>query len=162
VPPGAEAAVVLGNEANRPLRLWAVAGTAPPRPIGPESGFTYFAVSPDGGTVAARVEPGAITLLPIRDGEKRSVRGIPDDLAVGSFSADGQGLFLVRTSVSVPCEVQRLDLRRDRVEPWMKVAPSDSTGVSRCAWMNLAANGRTYAYGYFQASGDLFLAEGFE
>jgi hypothetical protein len=28
--------------------------------------------------------------------------------------------------------------------------------------MNLSADGRTYAYGYFKASGDLFLAEGLQ
>ena len=162
VPPAAETAVVLGSEADRPLRLWAVGRTTPPRPIGPEAGFTYFAVSPDGRSVAARIEPGAITLLPIEGGEGRPLRGIPDDLVVGSFSGDGHSLFLVRTSLSVPCEVHRLDLRREQVEPWMKVAPTDATGVSQCSWMNLAADGRTYAYGYFQASGDLFLAEGFE
>jgi hypothetical protein len=161
VPPAAETAVVLGSEKDRPLRLWSVGRNGPPRPLGPEAGFTFFAVSPNGRTVAARTEPGAITLLPLEGGEARRIRDIPDDLAVGSFSADGQGLFLVRTSVSIPCEVQRLDLRRERIEPWMKVAPADATGVNRCSWMNLAADGRTYAYGYFQASGDLFLAEGF-
>jgi hypothetical protein len=160
VPPAAETAVVLGSDAGRPLRLWAVGGKTPPRPLGPEAGFTNFAVAPDGRTVAARIEPGAITLLPIGGGQARTIRGIPADLEVGGFSGDGRGLFLVRTSVSVPCEVQRLDLRSRKVEPWMKVAPSDATGVSQCKWMNLAPDGRTYAYGYFQASGDLFVAEG--
>jgi hypothetical protein len=152
---------VLGSEEGRPLRLWAVGATTPPRPIGPETGFTHFAVSPDGRLVAARTEPDALTLLPVHGGQPRIIRGIMDDLAVGRFSADGRGLFLVRTSVSLPCEVLRLDLARQRVEPWMKVAPADATGVNRCEWMNLAADGRTYAYGYFQALGDLFLAEGF-
>ncbi len=162
VPPDARQAVVAGTDGDRPLRLWLVGGGAAPRPIGPEGGSTNFAVAPDGRTVAARIVPGAIALLPIDGGPQRDLRSVPDDFAIGTFSGDGQGLFLVRTSVSVPCEVSRLDLRSERIEPWMKVAPADATGVSRCAWMNIASDGRTYAYGYFQASGDLFLAEGLQ
>jgi eukaryotic-like serine/threonine-protein kinase len=160
VPPDSRRAVVAGTDRDRPLRLWLVDRASAPRPIGPESGSTSFAVSRDGRTVAARMTPGAISLLPIDGGPGRDVHGIPDDLAVGSWSADDQGLFLVRTSVSVPCEVVRLDLRNGRIEPWLRASPSDATGVNRCEWMNLAADGRTYAYGYFQAEGDLFLAEG--
>jgi hypothetical protein len=62
--------------------------------------------------------------------------------------------------VSVPCEVHRLDLATERVARWLQVAPADVTGISQCAWMNLSADGRSYAYAYFQALGDLFLAEG--
>ena len=162
VPPDAQRAVVAGNDGDRPLRLWLVDQKAAPRPLGPEAGSTNFAVAPDGRTVATRLLPGAITLLPLEGGPCREIRGVPDDLAVGSFSRDGQGLFLVRTSISVPCEVRRLDLKSERIEPWMKVAPSDATGVNQCAWMNLALDGRIYAYGYFEASGDLFLAEGLQ
>jgi eukaryotic-like serine/threonine-protein kinase len=162
VPPDARRAVVAGSDGDHPLRLWLVDGIAPPRAIGPEGGSANFAVAPDGRTVATRIVPGAITLLPLDGGPGREVGGVRDDLAVGSFSGDGLGLFLVRTSISVPCEVQRLDLRSERLEPWMKVAPSDPTGVNQCAWMNLGSDGRTYAYGYFKASGDLFLAEGLE
>jgi hypothetical protein len=162
VPPGAREAVVAGTEGNHPLRLWLVGSDARPRAIGPEAASTNFAVAPDGQTVAARIVPGAITLLPIAGGAGREIRGVPDDLAVGRFSGDGQSLFLVRTSISVPCEVERLDLRGERVEPWMRVAPSELSGVSQCRWMNLSSDGRSYAYGYFKATGDLFLAEGLQ
>jgi eukaryotic-like serine/threonine-protein kinase len=162
VPPDAQRAVVAGNDGNRPLRLWLVGDTGSPRAIGPEGGSTNFAIAPDGRTVAARITPGTITLLPITGGADREIRGVPDDLAVGSFSGDGRSLFLVNVSVQVPCEVHKLDLRSEKIEPWMKVAPSDPSGVSQCRWMNLASDGRTYAYGYFKASGDLFLAEGLQ
>ncbi len=145
------------------MRLWLVERAKPPRPIGPEDGFaTNFAVAPDGRTVAARIVPGAIRLLSLDGGAGREIRGVPDDLAVGSFTGDGLGLFLVRISVSVPCEVEKLDLANERREPWLKVAPSDLSGVSQCRWMNLSGDGRAYAYGYFKASGDLFLAEGLQ
>jgi hypothetical protein len=160
VPPDAVRAVVAGREGDHPLRLWLVDGATPPRPIGPEAASTNFAVAPDGQMVAARIVPGVITFLPIAGGVGRAIRQVPDDLAVGSFSGDGRSLFLVNLGVSLPCEVHRLDLRSEKVEPWMKVSPSDSSGVSQCRWMNLASDGRTYAYGYFKASGDLFLAEG--
>jgi len=160
VPPDARRVVVAGTDGDRPLRLWLVDGASAPRPIGPEGGSTNFGISPDGRTVATRIIPGTITLLPIAGGPARELRGVSDELVVGSYSSDGTGLYLVRTSMSVPCEVSRLDLRSERIEPWIKVSPADATGVSRCAWMNLATDGRTYAYGYFQALGDLFLAEG--
>jgi hypothetical protein len=79
---------------------------------------------------------------------------------VGSYSGDGKGIFLVRTRVSVPCVVERLDLATGKVEPWLTAAPSDLTGITQCQWMNLSADGRSYAYAYFQALGDLLLAEG--
>ncbi|HEY6553127.1 MAG TPA: protein kinase [Vicinamibacteria bacterium] len=162
VPPDAKRAVVAGHDGDRPMRLWLLAREAPPRAIGPEGGTANFAVAPDGRTVAARIAPDTITLLPIDGGPGREIRGVPDDLAVGRWSGDGRGLFLVRTSISVPCEVQRLDLESGDRQPWMRVAPADATGVVQCAWMNLSADGRTYAYGYFKASGDLFLAEGLQ
>jgi tRNA A-37 threonylcarbamoyl transferase component Bud32 len=160
VPPDSRRAVVAGTDRDGPLRLWLVDGASAPRPLGPASRSTNFAVSRDGSTVAARNALGEINLLPLDGGPGRVFHGIADDLAVGAWSSDGQGLFLVRTSVSVPCEVVRFDLRKERIDPWLRVSPSDATGVNRCEWMNLAADGRTYAYGYFQAAGDLFLAEG--
>jgi tRNA A-37 threonylcarbamoyl transferase component Bud32 len=162
VPPDAQHALVAGNDGDRPLRLWLVGNDVRPRAIGPEGGSTNFAVARDGQTVATRLTPGAITLLPLAGGVGREIRGVPEDLAVGGFSSDGQSLFLVKISISLPCDVHKLDLRSEKIVPWMKVAPSDSSGVSQCRWMNLGADGRTYAYGYFKASGDLFLAEGLQ
>jgi hypothetical protein len=162
VPPDAARLVVLGSEGDRPLRLFILNrdGTGA-RAIGPESGATFFAVATDGRHVAARTAPGVVSLLSTGEEPVREIRGIPDDFVVGSFGGDGRSLFLVRTSATFPCEVHRFDLVTETLEPWMRVSPSDATGISQCAWMNLAADGKTYAYGYFQALGDLFVAEGF-
>ena len=83
-----------------------------------------------------------------------------DDLAVGSFSADGKSLFLVRTSVAFPCEVHRLDLARGRLSLFKRVAPADPTGISQCSWMNLSPDGESYAYAFYRSYADLMLAEG--
>jgi hypothetical protein len=164
VPPDGRRIAVLGDEPTRPLRLWLVDRTAreAPRPLGPEAGHTYFAVSPDGAFVAARFAIDTVTLLPTDGGAEREIAGVPDDLAVGSFSGDGRWLFMIRMSVSFPCEVHRLELATGRVEPWKRVAPADATGISQCAWMNLSADGQSYAYGYFRSFADLVLAEGLE
>jgi dipeptidyl aminopeptidase/acylaminoacyl peptidase len=153
--------VVLGQEADRPLRLWLLEreGKTRPRAIGPEAGFSFFAVSPDGGQVATSFKPGTVTLLPVDKGEVREIANLPTDLVVGSWNGD-RGLFLVRSSVSFPCEVHRLDLVSGKVEPWKSVAPADATGISQCAWMNLSADGKSYAYGYFRSLADVILAEG--
>jgi hypothetical protein len=160
LPPGGSQAVVLANEPGHPHGLWLVTRDAPPRALGPESGFTYFAVSPDGKTVAARTTRDSVDLMPVGGGSPRSIKGVAADLVVGSFTGDGAGIFLVRTSVSVPCEVHRLDLATERITPWLRASPADLTGISQCAYMNLSADGRSYSYAYFQALGDLFMAEG--
>jgi len=162
VPPDSQRVVVLGNEPSRPLRLWLAdrSGKEKPRALGPEAGATFFAVSRDGVWVASRFTPGVVTLLPTGGGPSREIAGVPDDLVVGSFNGDGRWLYLVRTSVSFPCEVHRLELATGRVEPWKRVAPADATGISQCAWMNLSADGHSYAYGYFRSFADLVLAEG--
>jgi hypothetical protein len=110
--------------------------------------------------VAARLGPGSLSLLSLSGAPTREIAGVPDDLSVGSFSGDGQSLFLVRSSVSFPCEFQRLDLASGRLTPWKRMAPADATGISQCAWMNLSADGQSYAYGYFRSFADLVLAEG--
>jgi dipeptidyl aminopeptidase/acylaminoacyl peptidase len=160
VPTEASQAVVAGHEAGRPLRLWLVSRVAEPRAVSPESGFAFFAVAPDGKTVATRLAADSVDLLPLDGGSPRSLSGIAPDFAVGSYAGDGQSLFLIRTSVTVPCEVHRLELATGKITPWLRVSPSEITGINQCSWMNLSADGHSYAYAYFQSLGDLFLAEG--
>ena len=137
--------------------------TAPrPRaPSAPKAASTNFAIAPDGRTVAARIVPGAITLLPIDGGAGRELRGVPDDLVVGSFSGDGQG------AVPGPHQRERA-LRGVAARPSERAGRAvDEGGAQGChrgepvCLDEPRPDGRTYAYGYFQALGDLFLAEGF-
>jgi eukaryotic-like serine/threonine-protein kinase len=162
VPPEGSRVVVLGQEADRPLRLWLVErdGKRPARALGPEAGFSFFAVSPDGAQVATSFKPGTVTLLPVDKGEVGEIANLPADLVVGSWSGDRRGLFMMRSSVNFPCEVHRLDLATSKIELWKRVAPADATGISQCAWMNLSADGQSYAYGYFRSLADVVLAEG--
>ncbi|HVQ29625.1 MAG TPA: hypothetical protein VMV21_08610, partial [Vicinamibacteria bacterium] len=161
VPPAGARIVVLGQEPGRPQRLFVVdRGGTSLRPLGPESGVSFFAVSPDGSSVAVRSSPGSVSLLPIDGGTPREIPGVADDLSVGSFSGDGKSLFLVRTSVAFPCEVHRLDLSRGQTTLFKRVAPADPTGISECSWMNLSTDGESYAYAFHRSYADLILAEG--
>jgi hypothetical protein len=38
----------------------------------------------------------------------------------------------------------------------------EPAGISQCGWMNLSADGRSYAYAYFRALTNIFIAEGLE
>ena len=58
----------------------------------------------------------------------------------GSFSGDGQGLFLIRTSVSSPCEVKRLDLVL--TTGGTGFSPRDNTPDSFALQLHDIANGK--------------------
>src|SRR5262249_37909037 len=176
VPPGDRIAVV-GREAERSSRLWVVGrfgGGA--RPITPEGAAGDFAVSPDGRAVALSVMAGTVSIYPVDGGRTpvirgppsealltrgaiRVVRGLPEESKVSRWSSDGRSLFLVNQS-RWPCQIRRLDLATEKLEPWRQAAPPDPTGIVSCGPIVPSGDGRSYAYSYVRCLTDIVVAEG--
>ena len=72
---------------------------------------------------------------------------------------DGRQLFIEREG-KVPNAVQRLDLATGRVEPWKELTLEDRAGIVRISPVQVAADGRSWAYGYVRVLSNLYVVEG--
>lgn len=109
------------------------------------------------GTKDGRIRVGSVSGAP-----DKTVTGAPlgpNDEQVGG-SADGRFLYLWRKG-EVPAPVDRLELATGRREPWMRLMPEDSAGITQIGPVILADEGRSYAYSYQRIlMSDLYVVDG--
>jgi dipeptidyl aminopeptidase/acylaminoacyl peptidase len=131
------------------------------RPVTPEGvGSFGVTISPDGGVVTAVGPDRTASLYPADgNGIPKPIAGLsPGDVPI-RFAGDGKALFVSRLD-EVPATIFRLDFAARRKEVWKKLAPSDPAGVGAVRVIRVSADGRSYAYSYYQALDGLFLVEG--
>jgi hypothetical protein len=109
--------------------------------------------------VAARTAVDTVTLVPLAGGPSRTIRVADVSLEVSRWSGDGRSLFLWRER-GWPCEIHRLDLATEKVEPWKKVSPPDPMGMVTCVGILPSADGRSYVYSANRSLAALIVAEG--
>jgi hypothetical protein len=159
--------VVLGSEADRPLRLFALDVTGGAlRPIGPEGVvMSSNTIAPDG-----RSFPGfrigqarqRFRLYPVDGGEDAAVPGVePGDVPV-DWADDGRSLFVLSGGDGPSLKVFRLDTRTGRRTPWREIRPPDPVGVAGLEGLRIAPDGRTYVYNIRRIVSTLFVVEGLE
>jgi hypothetical protein len=123
-------------------------------------GFSPGSVSPDGLWVIAYGEwTEDAFLLPTSGGPARA---IPDTkgLDLIRWSPDGKSLFFAVIG-SIPAEIVRVDRDTGRREPWKSLAPPERSGLIEIFPIFLAADARSYAYGFGRAgTSDLYLISG--
>ena len=131
-----------------------------PRPITPE-GTVVVPGSLPSGDLVARSEDGTLTVYPAAGGEGRALPWrLPADPFREVVRVSGDGRYLFVKEGSVPARVDRLDLRTGERGAWMRLGPSDETGVGHVWSVLLTPDGRGYAYTHGFFLQDLFLVEG--
>jgi hypothetical protein len=146
-----------GNEAGRDGRTWVqdIEG-GDPRPLTAEGEIGL--PSPDGKR-AVLFTPEGLKLMTIgAAGEPRPIAGtLPRDDLV-RFSADGRFL-IVRGVRELPAPVFRVDLETGRRELLGTLGP-DAAGTGIVRAVDVADDGKSYAYTYFDPVHTLYVARG--
>ncbi|MGE0159950.1 MAG: protein kinase [Gemmatimonadales bacterium] len=136
-------------------------GQDPPTPVTPE-GVTFWAISPDGSTVAATGPTPTIRLYPVDGGEPRDIPGLTGaEFPVGWIRG---GLLVLRPGdPDAPRgEVYLVDERTARQERWSNILPNDPAGIMLLATFRVTPDGRTHASAWHRAVSNLYLADGVE
>jgi len=130
-----------------------------PRAVTPERYGGLLSISPDGKRFVARGPDERFFVFSADGGEPAPVPGVaPRDVVVG-WTTDSNVLF-VRRPAPVPANIERLDIRTGRAEPWKDLAPADTTGLTNVGVRAITPDGRFYAYNCAWLFSDLFLVEG--
>ncbi len=161
--PDGKSVVFAGNESGRGTRLYIqnVAGGLP-RPIsgeGVEFPFFTHPVAPDGRSVAARDADGNWKRFPVDGGEPQLLPGIGPNEDLVRWNKDGRSI-LVQRRGSVPVRVDQVDVPGGRRSLWKEIAPADRAGVITMNAVQVAPDGKTYAYGLSRQLDNLYVAEG--
>jgi Tol biopolymer transport system component len=164
--PDGQRVVVLGSEADRPLRLFAldVAG-GPLRPIAPEGVvMNSNTISPDGRSfLGFRLgQPQQrFRLHFVGGGEDVAVPGAePGDTPI-DWADDGRSVFVVPSSGGDPSlKLIRLDTRTGARTPWREIRAPDPVGVVRLEGARVTPDGRSYYYNTRRLLSTLFVVEG--
>jgi hypothetical protein len=160
--------VVLGNEADRPLRLFALdASGGPLRPIAPEGiVMNPSTMSPDGrsfpgfrvGQVLQRFR-----LYPVGGGEGVDVPGVQPGDGPIDWAEDGRTLFIAPApGGGASLTVVRLDTRTGTRTLWREIRPPDPIGVVGLDGLRVTPDGRSYVYNIRRVISNLFVVEGLE
>jgi eukaryotic-like serine/threonine-protein kinase len=132
-----------------------------PRAISTKSaGIGLNPVSPDGNWVVMYGDWGEdFSLVPVSGGKSRTIPQTKD-LDMIRWAQDGKSLYAVVTG-SIPARIVRVDAATGRREPWKDLGPAEMSGVIEIVPTFLAADGKSYAYGYGRAAAsDLYLVAG--
>jgi len=130
-----------------------------PRPISPEGVNPTVLISPKGDFVASVGPDGKIYLYPVAGGEPMPVHGAePDEVPTG-WTADGRSVYVYRFG-EIPARVFQLDLTARQRKPWRELVPSDAAGIDTIRGVEIAADGKSYVYGYVRTLSDLYLVQG--
>jgi Tol biopolymer transport system component/predicted Ser/Thr protein kinase len=133
-----------------------------PRPITPEGAMSVWKshpISPDGKTVLALDPEGKLSLYPSEGGEQRPVPGAaPGDVPI-RWAADGHYIFVTRPG-EMPAKVFRLDLTKGQRQLVRELSVPDRTGLTGIRYIQMTADGKSYAYTYSRFLSELYLIEG--
>ncbi len=121
------------------------------------------AYSQDGELMAYDATDGSLMVASLSGGDGRPLPGPPVDRddQLGTWSADGRFLFLVRVRPGIPGSFHRREISTGKTSRWLEFQPSDLTGVTALGNAIITPDGRSYAYTYERVeASDLFVADG--
>ncbi|MFZ1136369.1 MAG: protein kinase [Candidatus Korobacteraceae bacterium] len=157
--PDGKRLVFSGNEPGHGFRFY-VEGLdeSKPRPISPEGVNPLVILSPNGESVASTGPDGRIYLYPVAGGDPVAVRGAESGEVPTGWSADGKLLYVYQFG-EIPAKVMQVNIATEERKPWKQLVPADSAGIDTIRGLELAADGKSYVYGYIRTLSDLYLVE---
>jgi Tol biopolymer transport system component len=161
--PDGERLLLAANEEGKPVRLYVQSLEAGgPRAVsGPGLRFAppSDVISPDGRTAAVTDGEGRVVLFPLDGAEPRLAPGLePGDVPM-RWSLDGQALFVFRFD-ELPAQIRKVTFDRPGREVVARINPADPAGVESIVAAQVAPDGRSWVYSYFQYRNDLHLVTG--
>ena len=116
-------------------------------------------VSPNSEFAAATGPDRKLYLYPVAGGDPSLVKAAePGETATG-WTVDGQSLFVFHFG-EIPERVVQITLATGQRKPWKDLAPADAAGLTNLRAVIMAADGKSYVYGYVRTLSDLYLVEG--
>jgi DNA-binding winged helix-turn-helix (wHTH) protein/Tol biopolymer transport system component len=160
--PAGDRLIALGNEKDKPLRLYVVTLEGTVTPLTASLTTRNVAVSPDGKRVAALTSKG-LFLYAAMPGSGEPQR-IPSDelLAPVTWSADARTLFVQNLSKwgEAPTRLSRVDVASGAVTAWKTLSPPDLMGVDAVTRVLLAREGEVAILTYRRSLSELFVVDG--
>ena len=152
--------VFTGNEPGHGLRLFVESSEGgKARPISLEGVDDTFVVSPNGESAAAIGPDQKLYLYPVAGGDPVLVKGAePGEIATG-WTADGNSLFVFHFG-EIPERVVQITIATGQRKTWKDLSPADAAGLTNLRGIIMAADGKSYVYGYVRTLSDLYLVEG--
>ena len=121
--------------------------------------FGFFAVSPNGDSVAVQLGAGGTVVYSLEGGDGVPVPGL-DEQPI-RWSADGRFLFTYRFG-QMPMEVLRVEVATGAAETIASLIPAEAAGVVVISPFAVAPEVGAYVYGYLRHLSELLVAEGME
>jgi hypothetical protein len=154
--------IVSAHEPGRLARLFihdlSATGQAP---ITPE-GAGLFVVSPNDSTVAVRVRnrhPGSTTSTTSRRASRIGLSGTESPV---SWTKDGLLVIRCGDPTTTAGAVTLVDPKTGRQSLWRDVWPRDRAGLLVMGTLRATPDGTAYAYNWFRALSNLYVAEGLD
>jgi Tol biopolymer transport system component len=155
--------IVSANEPNRRARLFIhdLSGTNPV-PITPE-GAGSFVVSPNDSTVAVKFGT-AIRLYDVNDPRSapREIPGLTGTESPVSWTTGGLLVIRYGDPTATAGAVNLVDPATGRQSLWRDVWPRDRAGLLVMGTLRATPDGTSYAYNWFRALSNLYVAEGLD
>jgi eukaryotic-like serine/threonine-protein kinase len=147
--------LVRGSESNRAPRMWVQgAGGEAPRAVTPEGIVGTLVTVDDVEYIAAGHESRTWSLYPVGGGAPREL--VLEEHEAILTGAAGEG----RVYVGQGSQVQKLDLRTGKREPFVTLVPTDPAGLTWFGDPIFSGDGRWYAYSQIRVLSTLYLATG--
>ena len=127
----------------------------------PYEGYRFAFVAPDGKRFSS-VDPDGRSVICTVDGDPpKPIPGFnPVDTFAG-WSSDGVSVYVRRgRATTIPARIDRVSLATGRSELFKEITPPDMTGVVQLSGVEVARDGRSYAYGYSRLLSTLFIVDG--
>jgi len=128
-------------------------------PEGVASIWKTHPISPDGGSVIALDPDGKLYIYPTQGGDRRLVGGeAPGDVPL-RWCADGQSIFVTQPG-EIPARVFRVDLTTTSRKLAAELSAPDRTGLTGIRFIQITADGKSYAYTVSRFLTELYTIEG--
>jgi serine/threonine protein kinase/Tol biopolymer transport system component len=124
-------------------------------------GVQSFTTTPDGSRIAVRISgESRLSLGSLAGDNWRPGPELQDADSLTTWSADGRWLYVSRSLPNRRARVDRVDVARERREPWREVGPQQDPNLVSVSPVRVAPETGAYAYRYVKVQSDLYLVEG--
>ena len=97
----------------------------------------------------------------LETGEMRSICGLSTGWSPVRWSTSGNEIFLFEPGGDhATANLSRINIHTGEQHPWLTLRPADSIGAYLLKWVDIAPDGRSYAYTYQQDLSDLYILDG--
>jgi len=133
-----------------------------PQPLTPEGVISVWKthpISPDGTSIIALDPDGKLYIYPTNGGERRPVPGTEPDEIPLRWGSDGHSIFVTQPG-KIPTRVFRVDMATTNRKLVAELSVPDRTGLTGIRYVQIAPDGKSYAYTYCRFLTELYTIEG--